>query len=356
MRIQSRTFLPVEIVYHPNWWNREAGVTFDRGYFFDPDRRVRDEMKMRRILWERFGGYGCGEEHPRPEPVIGPVHLAAGFMISSLWGCSIRYYDNNSPVVEPRRMTLAELDAMEAPDPSDNADFRDLFALIGELKRRYGYVSGDIGWGNLQNLALDLMGDEIFLSYYDDPAAVHRVYDKMNRNVIEVLSGIRAETGTTSISVNRSVERVDPAINLQSNCSVQMISNETYEEFLLPHEIELSHRLQPYGIHHCGDNMHRVAEGYSKVKEACFFDVGWGADIARCRELIPDAFFNIRLSPVKIQTCTPAEVEADLVNLLETAGDLSNVGICCINMDYGTPDENVARVFEVAERYRSFGG
>lgn len=356
MRIKSRTFLPVEIVYHPNWWHEEAGILFDRGFFFDPDRRIREEMKMRRVLWERFGCFGYGEENPRPEPVIGPVHLAAGFMISSLWGCPIRYYDNNSPVVEPLHMTLEELDAMEPPDPEENADFRDFFGLIRELKHRFGYVAGDIGWGNLQNLALDLLGDGIFLAYYDNPVSVHRIYDKMNRSAIEILSRIRAETGTTSISVNRSVARVEPSINLQSNCSVQMISNETYEEFLLPHEIELSRRLQPYGIHHCGNNMHRLAEGYAKVKEACFFDVGWGADITWCRKLIPDAFFNIRLSPVRIQTCTPAEVETDMVSLLENAGDLSNVGICCINMDYGTPDENVAKIFEVADRYRSRGG
>jgi hypothetical protein len=355
MKIESKTFLPVEIVYHPNWWNRVAGISFDRGFFFDPERRVRDEMRMRRILWEKFGQYGYGEENPRPEPVIGPVHLAAGFMISSLWGCGIRYSENNSPEVIARGMTLAELDSMDIPDPLENPDFRDLFALIESLRERFGFVTGDIGWGNLQNLALDLVGQDIFLAYFDDPEAVHRIYRKMNRSTVEVLSLVRAETGTTSISVNRTVERVDPAINLQSNCSVQMISNDTYETMLLPHEIELSRHLQPYGIHHCGDNMHRVAEGYSKVKEACFFDVGWGADIEVCRRLIPEAFFNIRLSPVKLKSCTPEEVEADLSGLLEKAGDLSKVGICCINMDYGTPDENVAKLFEIAERYREYG-
>ncbi|MFA6470632.1 MAG: uroporphyrinogen decarboxylase family protein, partial [Candidatus Latescibacterota bacterium] len=330
MRIKSKTFLPVEIVFHPNWWFKNAGISFDRDYFFNPDRRVHDEMKMSRILWEKFGQFNYGEENPKPRPVIGPVHLAAGFMISSLWGCTIRYYENNSPVVESRQMSIGELDAMQPPNPEENQDFRDLFRLIKELKSRFGYVEGDIGWGNLQNLALDLAGQEIFMAYYDNPAAVHRIYDKMNRNVIEVLDMIRKETGTTSISVNRSVEKVDPAINLQSNCSVQMISNETYEEFLLPHELTLSKHLQPYGIHHCGDNMHQVAPGYSKVKEACFFDVGWGADITYCRRLIPDAFFNVRLSPVKIQTCKPDEVEADMTRLLENAGDLSKVGVCCI--------------------------
>ena len=134
-----------------------------------------------------------------------------------------------------------------------------------------------------------------------------------------------------------------------------VISNETYEEFLLPHEIELSKNLQPYGIHNCGDNMHHVVEGYAKVKETCFFDVGWGADIAYCRKKIPDAFFNLRLSPVRIRNCTPDEIEADLVNLIENAGELSKIGICCINMDDGTPDENVLRIFEVAESYRKYG-
>ncbi len=84
-------------------------------------------------------------------------------MVSSLWGCRIRYYDNNSPVVEPRGMTNAELDAMDAPDPLENQEFRDFFTLVGTLRDRFGHVTGDIGWGNLQNLALDLVGTRFFL-------------------------------------------------------------------------------------------------------------------------------------------------------------------------------------------------
>ena len=86
MKIESRTFLPVEIVFHPNWWHHETGLTFDRGYFFDSGRRVKDEMLMKRTMWEHFGNFDYGEEHQAPEPVIGPVHLADGFMMTSLWG------------------------------------------------------------------------------------------------------------------------------------------------------------------------------------------------------------------------------------------------------------------------------
>ena len=356
MKIESQTFLPVEIVFHPNWWYTEAGIEFDRNHYFDPDRRVHDEMRMRRFLWERFGEFGLGEENPVPEPVIGPVHLAAGYMFSSLWGCEIEFPKNSSPVVIPRTMSIDEINNMDIPDPEKNREFQDFFALLKTLKERYGYVKGDINWTGVQNLALDVMGQQVFISYFDNPQAMHTFFDKITLSILETLAMIRTETGTTSISVNRSIENVDPSINLHSNCSVQMISNKTYEEFVLPVDIGLSKHLQPYGIHHCGNNMHKVADGYAKVKDACFFDVGWGADISYCREKIPDAFFNVRLSPVKIKVCTPHEVETDLVNLLEKAGDLSKVGICCINMDRGTPDENVMKMFEVAERYRTYGG
>jgi hypothetical protein len=45
----------------------------------------------------------------------------------------------------------------------------------------------------------------------------------------------------------------------------------------------------------------------------------------------------------------PADViREDVGRRLATAGDPANVGICCINMDYGTPDENVRAVIEAA--------
>ncbi len=352
MKIKSQTYLPVEIVFHPNWWHHEAEINFDRDFYFDPLRRIEDEKLMRRTLWERFGEFGCGEESPKDEPVIGPVHLAAGYIVSSVWGCTLEFPVDSSPVVVPQTMTVEELLSKESPDPSENIEFADLLKLISMLSDTYGYVSGDVNWNGVQNLALDLMAENVFMAYYDNPRAMHAIFDKLTRSLTEIVQTVKQETDTTSISVNRSIVNVEPAINLHSNCSVQMISNALYEEFLLPADIALSEQLQPYGIHHCGDNMHNVAEGYSKVKEACFFDVGWGADIAHCREKIPDAFFNIRLSPVRMKSCTPDEIEADLTGLLESAGDLSKVGICCINMDYGTPDENVARMFEVAERYR----
>jgi uroporphyrinogen-III decarboxylase len=354
--MQSKEFLPVELVFHPNWWHANHGFDFVREFFFDPATRVAKEFEMGRLLGERFGQFGYHLAGVKPEPVIGPVHLAAGFVMAAIWGCEVRFTPGASPEALCRNLTLEQLDAMPQPDPMACREFVALVKLIEALKAQYGYVTGDINWSGVQNLAIDLTGTNILMGYYLDPERVHRIYAKLTRSIIDVVDFIRRQTGTSSISVNRSVLHVDPAINLVSNCTVQMISNEMYETFVLPHDIEMARRLQPYGVHHCGNNMHNVAKGYAKIPDCCFFDVGWGADVAECRRHLPDAFFNIRLSPVKLMTCTPDEVRSDMLRTLDQAGDPAKVGFCCINMDHGTPEENVAAIFETARDLRNAGG
>jgi hypothetical protein len=53
--------------------------------------------------------------------------------------------------------------------------------------------------------------------------------------------------------------------------------------------------------------------------------------------------------------CTPREIAEDTEKLLQAAGPLEKTGVCCINLDYGTPDDNLFAMFEVIQRYRRYG-
>ncbi|NJD03683.1 MAG: hypothetical protein FIA99_14060 [Ruminiclostridium sp.] len=350
MRINSLDgTLPVEIIFNPRWWNKNCNITFDKGFFIDPVRRVNDEQKMRTYLYERFGDIGLGEKNSGEKPVMGPVHLAAGYIVSQLLGCEIRFNECDPPDVIAANMTDQEVMGLEAPDIFEAGTTRELINMMNELEDRYGYLVGDVNWSGVQNIALDLRGQQLFIDYYENHELVEHLFEIISKTLVEFVTYIRKRTGSSSISVNPSVRHFGPSVNLHSNCSVAMISNEFYEKFLLKYDNFLSANLQPYGIHHCGDNMDRVAEGYSKVNGVEFFDVGWGSDIRKCRELLPDAFFNLRLNPVKILTCSDNEVEEDIIKLVENNGGIRNAGICCINMDNGTPDINIKKVFDTAK-------
>ena len=165
IKICSRE-LPVDIVFHPDWWHKNAGISFDESFFYDPRRRVEDERKMEQVLYERFGSLGLGEDHLKDLPQIGAVHLASGYLLSEMLGCKVEYYDDAPPqVICAHRESLD----FEVEDAFQSRAFRRLVDLVDGLKAKYGYVVGDINWGGVLNLAIDVRGEEIFTDMVMEP-------------------------------------------------------------------------------------------------------------------------------------------------------------------------------------------
>jgi len=296
-----------------------------------------------RRYWPQWG------ENPEPRPIIGAIHLAAGYLISAILGCEIKYLPDSPPGVIPANMSDSEIENLKAPTLEKVPIMQELIEMMDVLENKYGYLQGDINWAGVQNVALDLRGQQLFLDYYENPELAKHLFEVISQTIINFTGYIRKRTGTTSLSVNRIVGQVNPDINLHSNCSVTMISRDMYEDFLLTYDNILSEKFQPYGIHHCGDNMEHFAPAYAKVKNISFFDVGWGSDIAECRKFLPDEFFSLRLSPNKLLNCQPDEIQADIHEMVRQNGGVKNAGLCCINMDHGTPDDNVRMIFDTAK-------
>jgi uroporphyrinogen-III decarboxylase len=353
--ITSPIFLPVEVVFHPHWWHRNCGLDFDEPFFHDPDVRVEAERRMRQLLYDRFGGVGMGEKDAKPRPVIGPVHNGLGYVIPALLGCKVEFFPDSSPQVITADMTEEEILALDVPDVTKTWPMQEIINMMDFLESRYGYLEGDICCEGVQNVALYLRGNQLYVDYYENPSLAHHVLEIVTETILQVAKYVRSRTHTTSISCNRTLALLQPAIHMTANCSVTMISNGTYEEFILPYDKYLAEHLSPYGIHYCGTDMDRLLEGFAKVTGCEFFDVGWGSDVQACRGVFPHAWFNLRLSPVKLLTCTPDEVRSDTEKLLLAGKPLQNASVCCINMDYGTPDENVFAIYEAVEEFRRQG-
>jgi hypothetical protein len=174
----------------------------------------------------------------------------------------------------------------------------------------------------------------------------------ISRTIYEVGRRIKARTGHVSISVNRTIASFDPGVFTIPNCSLQMISPAMYEQQFLEYDTWLGQQLPPLGFHHCGNNAHLFAPYYVRAG-AVYLDVGWESDIAACRAALPEAWLGLRLNPVRMLTATAEQAAADTEQVLEAHGAPWNkVGVCCINMDHGTPDEAVRAIFNTVARYR----
>jgi uroporphyrinogen-III decarboxylase len=344
-------FIPIELVFNPNWWYQTANISFDRSFYFEPETRIQNDVIMRRVLHERFGKMGLGDPDPQPRPIIGSQHVAGGFVIPALLGAEIQFEKDAAPQPLPMEMDIEQIEAFVKPDFRTTWPMNEFIEQMDALEAEWGYVVGGMNTDGLLNAAYHFYGQDLFLDFYEAPDRVRRLLDIIGELIVDVALYLRQRTGDCSISVNRMVEHVDPQLFFHANCSVQMISPKSYRHIQLSTEKRMAERIRPYGIHHCGDNLHKIAPVYTELP-LTMVDVGWGSDVAAVREALPDAFLNLRLNPVRMLQATPQEIAADTESLLKAAGPLESAGVCCINMDYGTPDDNIFAMYQVVERYR----
>jgi hypothetical protein len=350
--MQLKSVLPVDIVFHPNWWNKNYGISFQKGFFFDPIIRVESDFLMRKHLRDRFPDLELVHGEIKPRPVVGGTLLAAGYLISAILGCEIKYFDDAPPEVIPQNLTDEQIAALKPFDIFKTLPMQELLRMMDQLEQKFGYLEGDINWEGVQNVALNLRGQQLFLDYLMSPQLAINLLEVVNDTIIQFLQFMRKQTDSTSVSVNRIIRQVEPALVLHSNCTLTMISPDQYRQFLFKFEQQMSEKFSPYGIHYCGNNMQVMRHEFARLPHISFYDVGWGSDVKLCREALPDKFFSLRLNPVRLLTESPENIENDIEMLFSQAGDLRRAGLCCINMDYGTPDENIRRIFQVADRYR----
>jgi hypothetical protein len=339
----------VDIVLSPAWWCRREGITFDEDFFFHPFKRVEAERKMEQILYERWGRFGLGNDRNKDLPQVGAVHLAAGFLLSEILGCQVEYNPDAPPQVLPAGLEDLHLDIEPA---FTGPAFQRFLRLTENLKGKYGYLIGDVNWSGLLNLALDLRGQTFFLDMVDQPEQAKQFLNKIAQVIEKFFTTMEKLTGTTSISVNRVVRFFHRPVCLHSECSNTMISTDDYEKFIFPIDWAWSEKYRPFGIHYCGADPHRYAETFARLPHLDFLDVGWGGDVKKIRQALPNTFLNIRLSPVEIIDQSVDEIRQTIIQLVKDSDNPSLTGVCCINLDDKITDDKLTAIFETVSVLR----
>ena len=213
-----RTSIPVEVIFNPNWWNRNYGISFDEPFYFDKTQRIENDVRMRRALNERFG---LGEPNPQPRPVIGSEHVAGGFVVPALLGVSIGFSPAEAPWPKALNLGRAEIMALKVPKLESTWPMDVLIAQMDELQKEFGHVVGDLNTSGILNTALELRGNPVFLDMMEDPELIGHLFNVVTETQASVAQYVKSRTGTSSLATNRSIVNFDPGTYLASNCAVQ---------------------------------------------------------------------------------------------------------------------------------------
>ncbi|NQU53308.1 MAG: hypothetical protein HQ522_12300 [Bacteroidetes bacterium] len=347
--MKTNITLPVDIVLAPEWWNKNTGITFDRDFFFHPLKRVECEQKMEKTLYERWGEYGLGADKDTARPEIGAVHLAAGFLLSEIMGCEVEYSENHPPAVHCNNREELKVDVKSAFKTQAYKAFE---ALCDTLKKKHGYLTGDVNWGGILNIAMDIRGQQLFLDMAMEDENVQGFFDDIHRVLSKFVALVERKTQTTSISVNRVARYYQKPLLLHSQCSHTMISSQDYERYLMKYDVGWAKTKRPFGIHYCGNDPQRYAESFAKLPVLDFLDVGWGGNLKILRKHLPNTFLNIRLDPVTLNNYSEKELESTIIKLVNESGNPHLTGVCCINMDDKVEDSKITTIFKTVEVLR----
>jgi hypothetical protein len=350
MGTDGQDHIRLQTGFYPDWFHKHYGVSFDRRYYFDPETRVEARMVMEKALYERFGDVGLGNPDPKPTPLI----TAGMATLPSVFGCEIVYEDEALPWAMPLNLSEEAVMKLEVPNLLDTAPMKEWIRQIDYLKAKYGRVVGDLNTTGVQNLALKLRGDQLYIDYFENPDLCRHLFEICTASVRQLFEFNFKVTGTGSMDVTPMAA---PGLATLVNCTIEQISNNSYEEFLLEYDNRIADAFvaQGVGIHHCG-SVNEVLTGYAKVRHLKFVEIGFGSDVRRCREVLgPEIAVNARISPVLMKNGTAEDVADEVRKLIDEGAPLSNYSIDAVGLTYGTPDENVKIARKTAAEYGKIG-
>lgn len=349
----GKTKVELNIGFAPSWFYENYGIAHGEKYCKDIEYRIAINMEKSRILYDRFGFLGLGSKDPKPEYSAG---IYVGFIHSQLFGAKEKYRDDMDMHIEP--MNLDE-DACWKLKPIENIAeapvVKDvLMNQVKYLESKYNWKwtsSGD--WhsiGGVLNVALDIRGNQILEDVI--------VRKDLAKHIFYVIS----ETLVKYADFECKMWGHRPRYSAISNCSGCNISPIAYRDMLFACDEWISAKYDGLSIHHEGGRIDNYIEIYSRHPKIVAIDVSFDSDVEMIRRYLPaeQVHVNLYLHPIFIKESKPDVIINTLKSIIAKSGIgitksiitndgtlVPQTGVFCSYIESGTPDENVAALYEV---------
>lgn len=342
-------------------WLNPRGITF-QAYTEDPDLMLETQLMFQHYVRHNLF---FDAEMGMPSEAWPGVHVDLQNYYEAAWfGCPVHYREGQVPDTSPilgddnKRMLF---DA-GMPDPftdgimAKNVRF---YERLMERVKDHTFMGLPVAWVLPSGLGTDgpftaaanLRGaTEICLDVYEDPEFVRELLDFITEATIVRIKAWRSKLGHDP----------KPQVWGIADDSIQLLSTETYCEFVLPCHKRLVEELAgsgPHSIHLCGD----ATRHFKTIRDELNingFDTGYPVDFAWLRkELGPDVHINGGPTVGFLLRATPSEVRDEVRCILSTG--ITEGGKFVLreanNVSPGIPEENIAAMYQAAREYGRYG-
>lgn len=328
-------FLRPEIGFTPNWYHKSIGVDFSEKYHFDPEHRKEALLAMREEIDRRFPENKIGKHDGGSPDLLTGLYGACS--IAAIYGVPVRYEKDQWPVNEHVHISSEEMNTVQTPDLANNQFFQSILKQADWIAQTEGKIYGFINWQGILNNAQRIRGQELFMDFYMNPEGVKNLLECVCTTMI----------GATKILQNKQKENgVDYSFCTISNCLVNMLSPELYNEFILPFDQRIAAAFNTIGIHNCAWNANPYLHDYASIQNVGYIDMGLDSDLEKARSLFPETRRAIMYTPMDVANKSIREIKTDMESIAINYGPCD---IVAADIEHGTPDEKVIELIKICD-------
>ena len=325
----------VSLGFEPAWFSRRCDVTFTGRWHRDPVYRHKTLKAMKAELHRAFPSVPYWDpDNSQDLATISGVYGA--YPIPHAFGIPLVYREDRWPALDPRRrLSLEEIESLEAVRVLNSPVVEDIFRQIDFIEQQWGVIHGYLNWQGVLNNAFNLRGQEIYLDMFDKPDLVRYFFAVIAEVMIGLARKIQERQRISGFPVDQfSV----------SNCVMNMISPQSYAEFVRPLDAKIAGSFERFGVHTCNWDVTPYIEVLAELPKLGYLDMGMMSDMSRVRATFPDAYRAVLYSPVKLQEAELEEIRKDMQKIYE---DLGPCDLVMADIQASTPDERVQALLDI---------
>ena len=273
------------------WMAKAVGVSFDRNYYFDPDRRYAIDCKCNEYTATQFPGMrlfysesnlGQIDYWDKSQIQIGGIQ--PNMILGMLLGADFVPRDSYDADITPG--CLSGKDPDDLPAPESLLD-HELVKLFDEQIRRvqndsqkqlrpippfFWDISGRAAIHGTMTSAQKLLGETFFMDMMTKPQRCLEIMGWIGEAFI-ILCRYFSEIADLSITSVHVGE-----------CSSCMVSPELVEKFVVPVTSRIGEELGSVRLHSCGPSTNHL-EAFSKITNLHSLDLGGDTSIRKARQI-----------------------------------------------------------------------
>jgi hypothetical protein len=284
---------------------------------------------MRKELRRRFPATQIGGID-RPDQ---PLDLLTGTFgacnIAAIYDIPVIFAADQWPNCVHQYLDEGEMGQLDPPDLDKNPHFKALMNQLDWIAEKEGRIEGFINWQGVLNNAQRLRGPDLFMDMIINPQRTRHLFDCVTITMIDAAKRLYARQKQSGVEIK---------FFTMSNCLVNMVSAEHYEQMLLPFDQHIAREFEMVGVHNCAWNASPYLTSYAKIQNVRYLDMGQDSDLKRARDLFPDTRRAIMYTPMDVANKSLDEIRSDLEKI---AADYGPCDIVAADIEFGTPDNKI---------------